>query len=129
MDDSGFESVAKIEEIPEEGTLGIVKATGEAVCLIRHGGRITAVSDTCTHQEFAISLGDVLADGTIQCAWHGARFDSASGAVRQGPATEPLPVFEVRIENGMVLVGSACPRYGDGHTTSEAWVPTEEIES
>lgn len=129
MEDSGFESVAKIEEVPEEGTLGIVKATGEPVCLIRHGGRITAVSDTCTHQEFAISLGDVLPDGTIQCAWHGARFDCASGAVRQGPATEPLPVFAVRIENGMVLVGSGCPRSGDGHAISEAWIPAEEIES
>lgn len=129
MEDSGFESVAKIEEVPEEGTLGVVKATGEPVCLIRHGGRITAVSDTCTHQEFAISLGDVLPDGTIQCAWHGARFDCASGAVRQGPAPEPLPVFEVRIENGMVLVGSACPRSGDGHAISEAWIPAEEIGS
>lgn len=129
MEDSGFEPVAKIEEVPEEGTLGIVKATGEPVCLIRHAGRITAVSDTCTHQEFAISLGDVLPDGTIQCAWHGARFDCASGAVRQGPATEPLPVFSVRIENGMVLVGSACPKSGDGHAISEAWIPAEEIES
>ena len=129
MEESGFEPVAKIAEIPEEGTLGIVKLTGEAVCLIRHSGRITAVSDTCTHQEFAISLGDVLPDGTIQCAWHGARFDCASGAVRQGPATEPLPVYSVRIENGVVLVGPACSRSGDGHTLSEAWIPVEEMES
>jgi 3-phenylpropionate/trans-cinnamate dioxygenase ferredoxin subunit len=100
-----FEALARVEEVPDEGTLGVVKSTGEPVCLIRTGGRIMAVSDTCTHQEFAISLGDVLPDGTIQCAWHGARFDCASGAVRQGPATDPLPVFSVRIENGMVLVG------------------------
>jgi 3-phenylpropionate/trans-cinnamate dioxygenase ferredoxin subunit len=129
LEESGFEPVAKIEEIPEEGTLGVVKMTGETVCLIRHSGRITAVSDICTHQEFAISLGDVLPDGTIQCAWHGARFDCASGAVRQGPATEPLPVYSVRIENGMVLVGPASSRAGDGHTISEAWVPVEEMES
>ena len=129
MEESGFEVVAKIDEVPDEGTFGAVKATGDTVCLIRHAGRITAVSDTCTHQEFAISLGDVLPDGTIQCAWHGARFDCASGAVRQGPATEPLPVYAVRIENGMVFVGPPCPRTGDGHTISEAWVPVEEMES
>ncbi|MEP6904515.1 MAG: Rieske 2Fe-2S domain-containing protein [Gemmatimonadales bacterium] len=124
----GFEAVARVDEVPEEGTFGVVKATGEPICLIRHGGRITAVSDNCAHQDFAMSLGDVLPDGTIQCAWHGARFDCATGAVRQGPASEALPVFVVRIEDGMVLVGPACPRSGDGHAISEAWVPAEEIE-
>ena len=129
MDDSTFEVVASVEEVPDEGTFGVVRSTGESVCLIRHAGRITAVSDTCTHQEFAMSLGDVLPDGTIQCAWHGAKFDCASGAVRQGPATEPLPVYSVRIENGMVLVGPSCSRSGDGHAISEAWIPAEEIET
>jgi 3-phenylpropionate/trans-cinnamate dioxygenase ferredoxin subunit len=128
LEDSLFEPVAKIDEVPDGGTFGVVKSTGEPVCLIRHAGRITAVSDTCTHQEFAISLGDVLPDGTIQCAWHGARFDTASGAVRQGPATDPLPVFSVKIEGGMVFVGQPCRRDGDGHEMSEAWIPAEEVE-
>lgn len=122
-----FEAVAKVDEVPDEGAFGVVKATGEPVCLIRHAGRITAVSDTCTHQEFAMSLGDVLDDGTIQCAWHGARFDCATGAVRQGPATDPLPVFAVRIEDGMILVGPLSPPSGDGHAISEAWIPAEEM--
>ena len=129
IDDSAFEAVAKLDEVPDEGTFGVIKGTGEPVCLVRHGGRITAVSDTCTHQEFAISLGDVLPDGTIQCAWHGARFDCASGAVRQGPATDPLPVYSVRIENGMIMVGSSSPRSGDGFAASEAWIPAEEMEA
>jgi 3-phenylpropionate/trans-cinnamate dioxygenase ferredoxin component len=128
LEDSRFEAVARVGEVPDEGTFGVVKSTGEPVCLIRHGGRITAVSDTCAHQEFAMSLGDVLPDGTIQCAWHGARFDTGTGAVRQGPATDPLPVFAVKIEDGVVLVGPACPRSGAGHEMSEAWIPAEEVE-
>ena len=75
-----------------------------------------------------MSLGDVLPDGTIQCAWHGARFDCATGAVRQGPATDPLPVFAVRIEEGAIFVGPPCPRIGDGHLMSEAWISAEEVE-
>ena len=35
-------------------------------------------------------------DGTIECAWHGARFDRRTGDVRRHPATDPLAVFEVR---------------------------------
>jgi nitrite reductase/ring-hydroxylating ferredoxin subunit len=128
VENSGFEAIAKVEEVPEEGTFGVVKTTGEPVCLIRHAGRITAVADNCTHQDFVMSLGDVLPDGTIQCAWHGARFDCASGAVRQGPATDALPVFAVRIDDGMILVGPPCSRSGDGHAISEAWVPAEEME-
>ena len=113
---SGFEAVAKVDEVPEEGTFGVVKATGEPICLIRHGGRITAVSGNCAHQDFAMSLGDVLPDGTIQCAWHGARFDVMTGAVKQGPACDQLGTFHVRVEGDDVLVG---PRSTGASHTSE----------
>lgn len=128
-DQALFEAVAAIDEVPDEGTFGVMTATGEPVCLIRHAGRITAVSDNCTHQDFALSLGDVLPDGTIQCAWHGARFDCASGAVRQGPASDPLPVYSVRIENGMVMVGPQCARTGERHAVSEAWISAGGMEA
>ena len=52
-----------------------------------------------------MALGDTPGNGTIECAWHGARFDIATGAVLQGPAAEPLPVFEVMVRDGAVLVG------------------------
>ncbi len=61
-----------------------------------------------------MSSGDVLGDGTIQCAWHGARFDCATGEVKQVPATEPLPVYEVKVEDGRLLVGSVRPRLRNG---------------
>ncbi len=107
MDESkGFEKVASLEQIPEEGVLAAVTAYGERICLIRSRGRVSAVADNCTHQDFEMSLGDVLPDGTIQCAWHGARFDCATGEVEQGPALTPLPVFEVRVDGSDVFVGS-----------------------
>ncbi len=105
MPHDGFEKLASIDDIPDDGVLGVVKSDGQRICLIRSQGKVSAVSNTCTHQEFEMSLGDVLPDGTIQCAWHGARFDCATGAVRQGPALFPLPTFEVRIDGSSVLVG------------------------
>ncbi len=112
---NGFEQVASVSQIPLEGVLAVVKSDGQRVCLIRSQERISAVADNCTHQDFEMALGDVLPDGSIQCAWHGARFDCATGAVKQGPATEPLPVFEVRIEEGEVFVGQLSARSGAGH--------------
>ena len=110
-----FEALASVSQIPHEGVLAVVKSDGRRVCLIRSRDRISAVADNCTHQDFEMALGDVLPDGSIQCAWHGARFDCATGEVRQGPATEPLPVFEVRIDGDEVLVGPIAARSGDGH--------------
>ena len=107
-DVNDFENVASASDIPDEGVLGVVRSDGQRICLIKSQGRVTAVADNCTHQDFEMALGDVLPDGTIQCAWHGARFDCATGAVRQGPATRPLPVYEVKLEDDRVLVGQSA---------------------
>ncbi len=100
-----FEPLASVHQIPREGVLAVVRSDGQRVCLIRSGDRVSAVANNCSHQDFEMSLGDVLSDGSIQCAWHGARFDCVTGEVKQGPATRPLPVFEVRIDGTDVLVG------------------------
>jgi nitrite reductase/ring-hydroxylating ferredoxin subunit len=70
---------------------------------------IGAVGNVCTHAEFAMADGTLRKDGTIECAWHGARFACATGRVCRGPAVDPLPVYEVRVDDGRVYVG---PRVG-----------------
>ena len=102
---SDFELVARLDDLPEGELLGVVTTTGDRVCLANCGGRIVAMSNVCTHQEFEMSLGTIKPDATIECAWHGARFDCRTGAVIEGPATEPLPTYEVRIEGEDVLIG------------------------
>ena len=100
-----FEAVADVADVPENGVLGTRKTNGERICLVNVGGRITALSDVCSHQDFPLSEGTVLPTGELECVWHGARFDPATGAARQLPACDPVPVYEVRIEDGRVLVG------------------------
>jgi 3-phenylpropionate/trans-cinnamate dioxygenase ferredoxin subunit len=101
----GFERVAKVADVPRGGMLGVVTPAGERVCLVDDGGVIRAVGDECPHQGFALSSGELLGNGTIECVWHGARFDCRSGAVVRGPAEETLPVFETRVAGGEVFVG------------------------
>jgi 3-phenylpropionate/trans-cinnamate dioxygenase ferredoxin subunit len=113
-----FEAVASIGELTEGAILQRVRLQGDAVCLIRHNGQISAVSDICTHQHFSMSLGDLLPDGSLQCAWHGARYDCQTGEVKQVPATSPLPVFQVRVEGDMVMVGPRCERIGPKYAAS-----------
>jgi nitrite reductase/ring-hydroxylating ferredoxin subunit len=102
---SDFLDVAALEDVPENGTLSIRLPTGEQVCLVRCGDAVGALLDQCSHQAMPLSAGEVLPDCTIQCAWHGARFDCRTGEVRDGPATEGVAAFDVRVENGRILVG------------------------
>jgi 3-phenylpropionate/trans-cinnamate dioxygenase ferredoxin subunit len=119
---SEFEAVASIGELTEGAILQRVRSQGDAICLVRHNGQISAVSDICTHQHFSMSLGDLLPDGSLQCAWHGARYDCQTGEVKQVPATSPLPVFEVRVEGDTVLVGPRCERVGAKYAASTVQV-------
>jgi 3-phenylpropionate/trans-cinnamate dioxygenase ferredoxin component len=119
---AGFEPVGSVSDLAEGVALQRVLSSGEAVCLIRHRNEVSAVSDICTHQHFSMSQGDVLPDGSLQCAWHGARFDCRTGEVRQGPAESPLPVYEVRIEGDAILIGPRSVRKGPRYESAVARV-------
>jgi nitrite reductase/ring-hydroxylating ferredoxin subunit len=100
---TGFVRVARVNEIGAGVPHG-VEASGQRICLARVGDEIVAFLDQCTHREYPLSAGEVLEDGTIECPWHGARFDCRSGEVRQGPATQAVRTFEVRIVGDCVEV-------------------------
>jgi nitrite reductase/ring-hydroxylating ferredoxin subunit len=102
-----FADVAAVADVPEGELLGVTLPDGVPVCLYNRGGEIGAVGDRCTHAEFAMSDGVLRDDGTIECVWHGARFDCRTGGVRRHPAVDPLPIYPVRVEHGRVLVGPA----------------------
>ena len=120
---SDFEIVASVSDLAEGSVLQRVRESGDAICLVRQNGEVSAVSDICTHQHFSMSLGDLLEDGTLQCAWHGARYDCRSGEVKQVPGTSPLPVFQVRLEGEQILVGPRCRRVNGRYEPSTVRVP------
>jgi 3-phenylpropionate/trans-cinnamate dioxygenase ferredoxin component len=67
------------------------------ISVARINGRVYAFDDLCTCAERACPLsGGLLTGSTLMCQCHGSRFDITTGAVINGPATEPLSVYEVR---------------------------------
>ena len=102
--DDGFHEVAGVDEIPEGELHGVTLPDGERVCLFNHEGRIGALRDECTHQAFPLSAGFLEPDGSIVCAWHGAKFDGFTGAVLKPPACDPVPTYDVKLVDGKVLV-------------------------
>jgi 3-phenylpropionate/trans-cinnamate dioxygenase ferredoxin component len=101
-----WEQVATLDELPEGAVIGVTAPGGRAICLFNNQGEIGAIHDCCTHAEFAMSEGTLHADGTIECVWHGARFDCRTGAARKAPAVDPITVYDVRVEDGAVFVGN-----------------------
>jgi len=102
---AAFESVARLDEIPDEGMKQVV-VRGEPVGLYRVGRKVFAVHDICTHEEAYLSDGDFDPDDLeVECPLHGSRFNVETGDVRILPATRPVAAYEVRVEGFEVLVG------------------------
>jgi 3-phenylpropionate/trans-cinnamate dioxygenase ferredoxin component len=80
-----------------------VEMEGEPVAIVRTEGEVFAIRDVCSHAEVPLTEGEV--DGyTIECWLHGSCFDVRTGEPTNLPATEPVPVYPVRIEGDDILV-------------------------
>jgi 3-phenylpropionate/trans-cinnamate dioxygenase ferredoxin subunit len=99
---SDFTTVASLSDVPESG-LKAVQVDGANLVLVRRDGRVYALEDRCSHEEFPLSAGEVTGD-QITCALHGARFDLASGTPKALPAVLPVRTFECRVEGDEVQV-------------------------
>lgn len=80
-----------------------VDAQGRPVLLVRRGEEVYAIGAICSHYGAPLEEGQ-LTDGSIQCPWHASRFCLADGRVQAGPATAPVPAYEVRIRNNQIEV-------------------------
>lgn len=67
-------------------------------------GSFKAFSAVCTHQGCVL---DAVDGTTASCPCHGSRFDATTGAVIQGPATQPLPAVTVTAAGGRLTTGPA----------------------
>ncbi len=86
-----------------EDVLTRVDAGGVAVLLVRHNNAIHALLETCSHLGGPLSEG-TLEPGVVRCPWHASRFCLETGAVLDGPATQPQPRFQARVREGKVEV-------------------------
>ncbi len=96
-----FVDVCAAAEI-QEGRGKTVCLAGERVAVFRYGGKVSAVSNACRHQNGPLGEGKIVG-GCIVCPWHGYEYVPSSGRA-PAPFTERLPTFDVRVERGRVLV-------------------------
>ena len=90
-----------------DGKAQRVVVDGKAIMLYRNAGRISALSNRCSHRGGPLHEGSV-EEGTVTCPWHESTFSLADGSVVRGPATAPQPVYEVRVSDGKIEVREAA---------------------
>ena len=100
-----YVGVCKLVDVPNPGALAVV-AEGVPVAVVRDSdGDLHALRDICSHADVALSEGEV--DGcTLECWLHGSRFDIRTGAPSGPPATIPINVYPVKVEDDEVFVGT-----------------------
>ena len=94
--------VASLDECQTGKLLGVM-ADGVPVVLANVDGKVCALRDECSHEEFPLSDGE-LDGGDIVCIYHGARFDACSGDRKALPAVRPVQAFPVDIGDGVIYV-------------------------
>ncbi|SDS05495.1 non-heme iron oxygenase ferredoxin subunit [Microlunatus soli] len=97
-----FRRVCPLADLAAE-TAAAVEVDGEDIAIVNSAGEIYAIADECSHAAIPLSEGDV-GDGEIECYMHGSRFSLKTGEPLGLPATEPVAVYPVKVEDGEIYV-------------------------
>lgn len=94
--------VARVSDI--DSTIPFfVEVNNRAVALYRAHDVVYATDDTCSHAEASLCAGEYHGY-IVTCPRHGGQFDIRTGQAVKMPASVPIDVFPVRIENGEVFL-------------------------
>ncbi|ASD22354.1 hypothetical protein B7495_09860 [Cryobacterium sp. LW097] len=93
--------VAVLSDIPVGGAIAVMFDGAQIIVSQPTAGEVVAFSAICTHQGCIV----VPEKKGLNCPCHKSLFDTATGAVIQGPATDPLPAVTVTLDGDKVLAG------------------------
>ena len=95
-------SVGKLTDLPD-GRGVRVEAVGHRIALFRIDESVYAIGDRCSHAEASLAEGELF-DLDVECPRHGSEFNIVTGEPDSLPATRPVPVYAVSIEDGEVFL-------------------------
>ncbi|MDT7689038.1 MAG: nitrite reductase small subunit [Acidobacteriota bacterium] len=95
-------TVGRVEDLPEGRGATIELEGGKELALYNVAGLFYAVENFCPHKGAPLAEGQ-LTGHSVECDWHGWRFDIRSGACLNR-ASEPVETYEVVIEDGWIKI-------------------------
>ena len=101
---TGTERLCAVDDLAP-GEVRRYDVAGHRIALVRVGDDFYAIGDRCSHANFSLSEGEVFPDDLeIECWKHGSTFSLTSGQPQSLPATKPVPVYDVKVDDGDVVV-------------------------
>ena len=94
--------IASVKDVPPGKMINAVHR-GKNILVANVGGRYYAVGNNCTHLGCLLSLGTLIGE-KVQCPCKGSIFDLWTGAVLQGPAEVPEPVYKLKVEGDQIFL-------------------------
>jgi nitrite reductase/ring-hydroxylating ferredoxin subunit len=98
----GYVKVGRVDDFPA-GSLKKVVFGDEDVLVANVGGKLHALTNTCTHRGGPLDEGE-LEGSTVTCPWHGGQFDVTTGKVVGPPPVKDEVPFDVRVEGSDVML-------------------------
>ena len=97
-------AVCSFDEL-DDGTARRFSVDGVDVAVVRVGGEVHAIADTCSHAQVSLSDGEVWCDELeLECPQHGSAFSLITGEPNTLPATQPVAVYSASVIDGQVVV-------------------------
>jgi 3-phenylpropionate/trans-cinnamate dioxygenase ferredoxin component len=88
--------IGNIADLPEGR--GVRVEFGEhRIAVFRIGDDVYAIGDRCSHAEASLAEGELF-DFDVECPRHGSEFDIRTGEPASLPATKPVPVYGVTVD-------------------------------
>jgi len=96
--------VCALDEIPSPGNKTVMVGKVK-ICVVRIGDDVYAINDRCSHEDYSLCEGELWEEEReIECWKHGSTFSLLTGEPQSLPATKPVPVYNVKVEDGDVFV-------------------------
>lgn len=97
-----FTDLAAEDDITE-GKMQQFEVDGNPIVVVKDEDGVHAFGATCSHLGCDLSEGK-LEGHVVTCGCHGSQFDITDGHLIHGPATAPVPAYEVRKRNGKLQI-------------------------
>ena len=103
-----FVRACSTAEIPVGGVIPVDLGGDADIAVVNTAEGFFAIRDVCSHGEVPLSEGEV--EGTtVECYMHGSRFDLRTGLPLELPATEPVAIYPVRVDDGDLYIDPDNP--------------------